>query len=221
MTEVEPLGADVPSTAEVEDERRRHRGRRTLGELGLLVVMALGIAVLLRTFVGQAFSIPSESMTPQLEVGDRVVVSMLAYDLHDPNRGDVVVFDCPPGANCPPKEDVALPLRLVRGFLQSFGLRSSPNEEFIKRVVGLPGESVEGREGAVFIDGRRLVEPYLPATTTTSDFEPVTVPDGMLWVMGDNRTNSSDSRVFGPVEQSTVVGRAVVRLWPPTRTAFL
>jgi signal peptidase I len=189
----------------------------------VLVVVAAAIALVLRAFVAQAFSIPSTSMSPQLLVGDRVVVSKLAYRLHEPNRGDIVVFDCPPGASCPDDEDAgaAVVVRGLHGLLEAVGLRQPSTEEYIKRVIALPGEQVEGREGSVFVDGRRLVEPYLPASTRTLDFEPETVPDGELWVMGDNRSNSSDSRVFGPIDDETVVGRATHRVWPPTRTAFL
>ncbi len=186
--------------------------------MAVAAVIALG----LRSFVAQAFSIPSASMVPQLEVGDRVVVSRLAYHLHEPRRGDVAVFDCPPRAGCP-DDDGGDPLvvRGLHGLLEAVGLRQPSTEEYIKRVVALPGETVEGRAGHVFIDGRRLVEPYLSASVPTSDFGPMTVAKGQLWVMGDNRTNSSDSRVFGPIRAGTVVGRATLRVWPPARSAFL
>jgi signal peptidase I len=188
----------------------------------LLIVIAAVIALVLRAFVAQAFSIPSASMSPQLLVDDRVVVSKLAYELHDPNRGDIVVFDCPPGAGCPDTvDDSSVVLQGLHGLLEAVGLRTPSTEEYIKRVVALPGESVEGRDGQVFVDGRRLVEPYLPDSATTSEFGPEEVEEGELWVLGDNRTNSSDSRVFGPIDQDTVVGRATHRVWPPTRTAFL
>ena len=88
-------------------------------------------------------------------------------------------------------------------------------------MVALPGERVEGRQGRVLVDGKRLVEPYLPPGTSTATFAPTVVPAGRLWVMGDNRSNSEDSRVFGPIRRSTVVGRAVVRVWPVQRTSFL
>lgn len=203
-------------------ERPAQRARSLAFELVLLVALAALIAVGLRTFVAQAFSIPSASMFPQLEVGDRVVVSKLAYELHEPNRGDIVVFDCPPGAGCPTGRDASsLPARWVGAILEGVGLRQPSTEEYIKRVVALPGETVEGSDGEVYVDGQRLVEPYLTPGVSTSDFDPVTVGPGELWVMGDNRSNSSDSRVFGTIEADTVVGRATLRVWPPTRTAFL
>jgi signal peptidase I len=192
--------------------------RRPGGELFVLVATAIVLAVLLRTFVAQAFYIPSGSMVPQLEVGDRVVVSRLSYDLHDPNRGDVVVFDSPYPTD---EDDSPLPVRVGHRVLEAVGLRQQSTEEFIKRVIGLPGETVEGRDGGVFVDGREVVEPYLPAGTETGEFAPVVVPDDSLFVMGDNRGNSQDSRVFGPIDADTVVGRAVVRVWPLDRAAFL
>ena len=196
--------------------------RGAVVEGAILIGAAIAIAVVVRALVAQAFFIPSSSMEPQLLVGDRVVVSRIAYRLHEPNRGDVVVFDCPPEATCPPDDEGgALPVRLLLGAGEAIGLRQPSTEEFIKRVVALPGERVEGRDSRVYVDGRLLVEPYLRPGTPTSAFGPVVVPEDHLWVMGDNRTNSSDSRSFGTIEQVTVVGRAVLRVWPPDRTAFL
>lgn len=197
--------------------------RALVAETVVLVVVAAVIALVLRVFVAQAFSIPSASMSPQLLVGDRVVVSKLAYRLHDPRRGDIVVFDCPPRAGCPAEEDLdaGVVVRGLYGLLEAVGLRQPSTEEYIKRVVALPGERVAGHDGAVYVDDQRLMEPYLPPSATIEDFDPTTVANGELWVMGDNRTNSSDSRVFGPIEADTVVGRATHRVFPPTRTAFL
>lgn len=195
---------------------------RLAREVPVLVVCAAVLAFLIKTFVAQPFYIPSASMLPQLRVDDRVVVSKLAYRLHAPRRGDIVVFDCPEGSCSEPERSPTSPvLRLLRAVGEGIGVVQPSAEEFIKRVVGLPGETVEAREGAVYVDGRRLVEPYLPATTTTGDFAPVTVPAGHLFVLGDNRSNSSDSRVFGPIPRSSVVGRTVVRIWPPGEASFL
>jgi len=187
-------------------------------ELGILVVTAVVIAVVVKSFVAQAFYIPSGSMLPQLQINDRVVVSKLSYRLHDPHRGDIVVFDAP-GEKVP--DTSALPVRVVRGIVQSIGLAAPSTDEYIKRVIALPGERVEGHDGRILVDGRRLTEPYLPEGVVTSEFAAVVVPPGDLWVMGDNRTNSADSRVFGPIGESTVVGRAFVRLWPFDHVSFL
>ena len=187
-------------------------------ELVVLVVTALVIAVVVKSFVAQAFFIPSGSMLPQLQIDDRVVVSKISYRLHDPRRGDIVVFDAPGGT---PKDDRPLPARFVRSIIQSIGLAAPSTDEYIKRVVALPGERVEAHDGKVLVDGLELVEPYLPAGTTTTDFAAVVVPPETVWVMGDNRSNSADSRVFGPVPRSTVVGRAFARVWPLNHTSFL
>ena len=112
-------------------------------------------------------------------------------------------------------------MRALKTLAEALLLRQPEVEEFIKRVIALPGETVEGHDNAVYVDGRRLIEPYLPPSTSIGDFEPVKVPDGHLWVMGDNRGNSADSRVFGQIEQDTIVGRAILRVWPPQRLAFL
>ena len=183
-------------------------------ELGLLLAIALLVVWPVRAFLAQAYYIPSESMTPQLALNDRVVVSKLAYDLHDPHRGDIVVFDAPPGRPVAPDRAPA-PIRFIRRLFQP------STHDYIKRVVALPGERVEARQGRILIDGKRLVEPYLPPGTSTRDFAARVVPDRQLWVMGDNRSNSQDSRVFGPIRRSTVVGRAVVRVWPVRRMSFL
>ncbi|MFN2607425.1 MAG: signal peptidase I [Acidimicrobiales bacterium] len=187
-------------------------------ELPVMVALAVLVAFVVKTFVAQAYYIPSGSMIPQLEVNDRVVVSKLAYHFHDPRRGDIVVFDAP-GPRPPDRESV--PARGVRAVLQAIGLSAPSTEEYIKRVVGLPHDRVEARGGRVLVDGRALVEPYLPPGDVTADFGPVDVGAGQLLVLGDNRGNSADSRSFGPIGRSTVVGRAIVRMWPPGRLAFL
>ncbi len=192
--------------------------RSLLRELPLLLAVAFVIAFLVKTFVAQAFFIPSESMVHTLEVGDRVLVSRVSYKLHDPRRGDIVVFDAPGGGG---KDHPPLPERALRGLAESVGVLAPSTDEYIKRVVGLPGERVEGHGGKVLVDGRELVEPYLPAGTTTADFTAVVVPPDTLFVMGDNRGNSADSRIFGPVPESTVVGRAFARVWPIGHTSFL
>jgi signal peptidase I len=142
----------------------------------------------------------------------------VSYRLHDPRRGDIVVFDAPGDEG---DGDSALPVRFLRSIVQSIGLAAPSTDEYIKRVVALPGERVEAHDGRVFVDGRELVEPYLPAGTTTSDFTAVVVPPDTLWVLGDNRGSSADSRIFGPVPESTVVGRAFARVWPLGHTSFL
>ena len=199
-------------------ERERSTFFLVAREIGVLVVTALVIAVVVKTFVAQAFYIPSGSMLPQLKINDRVVVSKVSYRLHEPRRGDIVVFDAPGDEG---DDGDALPVRFVRTIVQSIGLAAPSTDEYIKRVVALPGERVEAHDGRVFVDGLELIEPYLPAGTTTSEFAAVVVPPETLWVLGDNRGSSADSRIFGPVPQSTVVGRAFARVWPLNHTSFL
>ena len=189
-------------------------------EVPAVILAAALVAVLINTFVAQAFYIPSASMVPQLRVNDRVVVSKLAYHLHPPRRGDVVVFPAPPSEQQASVGATNVVTRLLRRLGRDLGVSESKTE-LIKRVVALPGETVAGRDGRVYVNGERLVEPYLAPGTVTSDFGPVDVPPGRVWVMGDNRTNSSDSRVFGPIPVSTVVGRAVWRVWPVAHASFL
>jgi signal peptidase I len=187
-------------------------------ELPFLLVVAFVIAFLVKSLVAQAFYIPSESMVPTLEVGDRVLVSRISYRLHDPNRGDVVVFTSPfqNGGS----DDPGAVQRVLHGILESIGLRQPSTEDFIKRVIGLPGETVEGKDGRILIGGRALEEPYL-ADKPVGDFPPKQIPAGALWVMGDNRNRSSDSRVFGPIDEHKIVGRAILRIWPIPRLGFL
>jgi signal peptidase I len=169
--------------------------------------------------LAQAFSIPSASMEPQLRDGDRVVVSRLAYRFHEPRRGDIVVFPSP----AVPAEETGAVEGLLHDALESVGLRDPGDRELIKRVVGLPGETIEGRDGVVWIDGVRLLEPYLADGAVTSDFGPLTLSAEQVFVLGDNRTNSRDSRFpeIGPVAVDAIVGRATHRIWPPHRAAFL
>ncbi|MGD2051023.1 MAG: signal peptidase I [Acidimicrobiia bacterium] len=186
-------------------------------ELPILVLIALVLAVLVKTFAFQAFWIPSRSMADTLEVNDRVMVNKLAYRFGDVGRGDVIVFDDPSG---PSSDGESLVASVLRNLGESVGL-STPKTEFIKRVVGLPGETLEIRDNRVLIDDVVIEEPYLGPAVEMADFGPVTVPEGELFVMGDNRASSRDSRFFGSIPVDDVVGRAFARMWPPSRLGGL
>ena len=181
-------------------------------ELPVLVVIAVGLAVLLKTFVAQAFYIPSSSMEDTLAINDRVVVSKLSYRIGQIDRGDVVVFDDADVFSV--EKDESAVGAVLRNIAESIGL-STPESEFIKRVIALSGETVEVRDGSVLVDGDVLNEPYIRPGWIPTGFGPVVVPPGHVFVMGDNRPNSRDSRVFGPISIDRVVGRAFVVIWPP------
>ena len=178
---------------------RNRQGRgliRVVGEWIAIIVVALSVALLVRATVVQAFWIPSTSMTPTLKVGDRLLVDKVSFQVREIHRGEIIVFERPATL----KEDF---------------------KDLIKRVVGLPGDTVEGHDGGVFVNGKRLAEPYLHAGLTTKDFPPQQVPIDNYFVMGDNREVSWDSRYWGTVERKLVVGKAIVRVWPPSQIGRL
>lgn len=192
-------------------------------ELPVLIVIAFGLALLIKTFLVQAFFIPSESMVPTLEIGDRVLVNKLAYRFRDPRRGEIIVFvaekDTTPRSFLQKVRDL---------FTEGLGVAQPRERDFIKRIIGLPGETVRLRHGTVFIErpGKkkelRLKEPYLSADEETRDFGPYNVPADSFFVMGDNRTNSADSRFgLGPIKRADVVGKAFVRIWPLARVGVM
>jgi signal peptidase I len=181
---------------------------RWIKEAGIVVVVAVLVAVLLRAFVVQTFFIPSGSMEPTLQIGDRILVNKLSYHLHPVHRGDIVVFKRSP--------DMA-----------EEGIK-----DLVKRVIGLPGEtiSLNGR-GYVEIDGKRLDESWLPASVQGTTYpgpngtpfnlaHPYKVPANHYFVMGDDRGDSCDSRFWGPISGSEIVGKVDLRVWPLSALAF-
>jgi signal peptidase I len=197
-----PPGSALPSPAGTPPpQKRRGSTRRTLIEWGAIVVVAVLAALLLRAFVVQPYYIPSGSMEPTLHVGDKVLVNKLSYNFHPVHRGDIVVFKTPPDDNSPGIKDL------------------------IKRVIGLPGETIwSGPSGAIFINGRQLSEPWLSPEARANPGPPIqrmVIPAGDYFVMGDNRSNSTDSRMFGPISKGLIVGRAFLRVWPLSRLGTL
>ncbi len=213
VSETDPAVVSEEVVPEEVAPKTAKRSRPFWKELPVLVLMALVVAVLIKSFLVQAFYIPSGSMRNTLEPGDRVMVNRLAYRFGEPDHGDVIVFDSPFADD---HDGESIPGAVIRHIGEALGI-GSPAADFIKRVIGAEGETVEVRDGAVWIDGKRLDEPYLPAGTTMPDDGPWVVPEGHVFVMGDNRNFSQDSRKFGPIPVGDIVGRAFVRVWPPSR----
>ena len=181
-------------------DAKPRRWRRTILEWLGVIGGGIAIALLVEAFLIQAFWIPSPSMEPTLDVGDRVLVNKLSYKFHEVNRGDVVVFERPPGASTGQNGEI---------------------KDLIKRVIAVGGDTVEAKEGEVFVNGERIDENYLEPGTSTDNLPLKTIPDGRVFVMGDNRTNSEDSRVFGPIGEDAIVGRAFIRVLPVTDIGWL
>ena len=177
-----------------EPRSARKKGGGVVEYLVILLVSFALVFGFVRPFVMEAFWIPSGSMIPTLQINDRVLVNKFIYRFTEPERGDIVVF-----------ESV-----------------DNRDEDLIKRVVGLPGDEIAVRGGKLFVNGEPQKEPYtnqkLPDTTS---FAQTTVPEGHVFVMGDNRGNSQDSRVFGPLPRENIEGEAFLRFWPPGRIGLL
>ena len=203
-----PDGPDEMSAESAESHERRivrqprirrvmHPRTRNALAWAWVLLASLTLALLMRTFLVAAFYIPSESMESVLEIGDRLLVSKLSYRIGDPSPGDIVVFHTPPN------------------------MRPSQTAELVKRVVAVEGQMVQFIDSQLYIDGQRAAEPYLTPGTYTRDFGPNLVPTDHVFVMGDNRTASQDSRYFGTVSESQIVGRAFAKFWPLSRLGGL
>ncbi len=182
---------------------------RWIREAVVVVVIAVLVAVLLRAFVVQTFFIPSGSMEPTLQIGDRILVNKLSYHLHGVDRGDIVVFSRPPTENC----------------------GGPAVNDLVKRVIGLPGNVISVSGGYVYVNGKRLDESWLPSSeqgvtvagpagNSWDLVRPYKVPANDYFVMGDNRTDSCDSRYWGPISRSLIVGKVEVRVWPLSSLHF-
>lgn len=157
------------------------------------VAIAVILAFVIRIFLFQPFYIPSGSMEPTLMIGDRILVNKFIYHFQEPKRGDVIVFKYP----------------------------LEPERDYIKRVIGLPGETLEIRDSQLYINGEPVPEDYLPENLRFMDFGPVTIPENAYFMMGDNRNNSQDSRFWGTLPREYIQGKAVVIYWPLTRIGLI
>lgn len=196
------LPATVGAVPAASGRRRHHRRRRSAArnaiEWAVVLGGALVVALVVKTWMFQAFFIPSGSMEPTLAVGDRVLVNKISYDIADVRRGHIVVFERPEGWT------------------------TGDIEDLIKRVVGLPGDTMSARDGRLFVNGEMIDEPWLAEENLgLTRFAPssgcvpeCTLGPNQVFVLGDNRDNSSASNIYGPIDFEVVVGRAFVRVWP-------
>lgn len=162
-------------------------------EVFFILVIAYILAFLLKTIIIQPFMIPSSSMEPTFYPGDRVLVARFSYWLGEPKRSDIIVFEAP----------------------------FDSHKDYIKRVIATEGEAIEVKSGIVYINGKKIDEPYLINMPDLSNFGPITIPEDKLFVMGDNRPSSQDSRIFGPIDKDTIIGKAILTYWPPHRIALM
>ena len=223
-----PLQSDWPDRPAGPPPKKKSR-LAFFRELPVLILIAFGLALLIKTFLIQAFYIPSASMEPTLHGcdgcgGDRVLVNKLVYRLREPRRGEIIVFI----AQHDRASDHRSFFRKIIGTLtEGLGVTTPGDKDFIKRIIGLPGETVEMRDGVVIVTtthGKRLTlnEPYIAKQKDPNPFGPFTVPANMYFVMGDNRPNSADSRTaLGPIKRSDIIGKAFVKVWPLSRIGVL
>ncbi len=184
------------SRRELRQKRLREKKRSGLVELFITILVAFALVFgFVRPYVLEAFRIPSESMVPTLEVGDRVLANKFVYRFTEPERGDIVVFD---------------------------SVNESDDQTLIKRVIGVEGDEIQVQSGLLFVNGRAQEEPYLnQGEAFRGYYGPIEVPEDHIFVMGDNRSNSGDSRIFGPVPLQNVAGEAFVRFWPVSEIGTL
>jgi signal peptidase I len=222
-----PSEPRAPDSGASTSERRRtaragrHRNEPknvagTLRELVPLVLSALLLAIVIKSFLIQAFFIPSGSMEPTLRPGDRILVCRVCKLFSDVTYGDVIVFSDPAPA---PHEDRGVVGGFIHWLGEGIGVARPEDDDFIKRVVALEGDTWEMRRGLLFVNGARVPEPYVADELDHRDFGPETVPDGMLFVLGDNRMHSGDSRFpppggLGYIPEEKVIGEAFVIAWP-------
>ncbi len=183
------MTATTEAPTQTAPEEKGPSASRNLVEWVVILGGALLVAFVVKTFLFQAFFIPSPSMVPTLEVHDRVLVNKLSYKAHSVHRGDIVVFERPPND-------------------------AGTIRDLIKRVVAVQGDTIESRNDTLFVNDQPVKEPYRATASIGNPVTRRTIAQGQVFVMGDNRTNSSDSRVFGPIDESTIVGRAFVKIWP-------
>jgi signal peptidase I len=204
----------------VARSKSKHQSTRgSLIELVTIVAVALGLALGIQAFLVKPFRIPSESMVPTLEVGQRVLVDRVSYRFSDPDRGDIVVFKPPLGS-----ESNACGIQHSSDSACPRPTEERSDTNFIKRVVATPGDRLKVIDGAVYINGERQNEDYarLDAECEICNLpQEIRIPDDQYFMMGDNRGESADSREWGPVPKKWIIGQAFMTYWPPRRIGIL
>jgi signal peptidase I len=195
-----------PPTLDLDEETPvapvKHRSRsRSLTEWGIVVVVAVIVSLLIRTFVFQTFFIPSGSMEPTLQLGDRIIVSKLSVEFGTIHTGDILVFKAPKKVATVCGDDVA---------------------DLVKRVIGLPGQILTSKGNTIYVDGKKLAQPWLHGNVTLGKaIGTVHVKANHYFMMGDNESDSCDSRYWGTIPRSSIIGKAFLRIWPLSRIGFL
>jgi signal peptidase I len=216
----DPPPADVETPPYHKEDERQPGLLAVVRETVVLVALAVLLAVVFKTFLVAAFYIPSGSMERTLNISDRVLVEKVSYRFGEIEHGDVVVF-----VHDEPGLERSSPSNPIAGFFsslgQAVGVVPPSDRDFIKRVIGLPGDTITCRGGLLYRNSQRVKEDYLPTGVTTDGCRTTRVGAGELYVMGDNRTNSQDSRTFGVIHRKDVVGRAFVRIWPLNHIGWL
>jgi signal peptidase I len=201
----DPADAGPAGAEPAEAEPRRRRWRRALAETAIMILVAVLLVGLVRAFAFQIFWIPSSSMVPTLGVYDRIVVQKAFFTWRDVREGDIVVFSHPPLDHC-----------------------GGPQEgDLVKRVIALPGQTIYSSGNSIYVNGQLLAEPYLPhddplgpPVPDASSQHPYRVPPGEFYMLGDNRADSCDSRYWGPIMGSSIVGKVVLVWWHDDRPDF-
>jgi signal peptidase I len=199
----DPAGPDPASPDPASTGPPRRKRWRSVTEMVITVLAAALVAVLLRTYACQSFYVPSASMVPTLAVYDRILVQKAFFTWHDVREGNIVVFTHPPLDHCP-------------------GVAGG---DLVKRVIALPGQTIYSAGDGIYVNGHRLAEPYLPGydplgPPIASRQHPYRVPPGEFYVLGDNRADSCDSRYWGPIRGSSIVGKAILVIWHDSHPEF-
>jgi signal peptidase I len=195
------LPPPVLDVDEASPAPQKHRSRsRSLIEWGIVIVIAVVVSLLIRTFVFQTFFIPSGSMEPTLQLGDRIIVSKLSVELGTIHTGDILVFKAPKAVASVCGDDVA---------------------DLVKRVIGLPGQHLTSKGNTIYVNGKKLAQPWTHNPILGKAIGNVVVPKNHYFMMGDNESDSCDSRFWGTIPRSSIIGKAFIRVWPLSRLGFL